>query len=227
MAIFLEAKLRPVLSDRIFHLAGTPERKRGCKAAVREVAQALPDKQFVFRTDVKGYYASINHDLLLAQLKQYVHNPFLLRLLRDFLQHDVHVNGRLRQIQQGISLGCPLSPLLGALYLKPLDDAMAKTVVLSPTRWKLRRAIATVNQRLAALKMIKHPDKTSIGRSTAGFDFLGFHLRLLEGVETVATPPLQMSVTLGDRNCVVSGAPAACEAVEKVWLCLLAYTLKV
>jgi len=24
----------------------------------------------------------------------------------------------------GISLGCPLSPLMGALYLKPMDDAM-------------------------------------------------------------------------------------------------------
>ncbi|NEO95090.1 MAG: hypothetical protein F6K56_34805, partial [Moorea sp. SIO3G5] len=26
----------------------------------------------------------------------------------------------------GISLGCPLSPLMGALYLKPLDDRMAE-----------------------------------------------------------------------------------------------------
>ncbi len=57
--------------------------------------------------------------------------------------------------------GCPLSPLMGALYLKPVDDAMAESglfyarfmddwVVLAPTRWKLRAAIRRVNEALAA-----------------------------------------------------------------------------
>ena len=48
-----------------------------------------------------------------------------------------------------MSLGSPLSPLMGTLYLKRLDDRMAKLgcfyirymddwVILAPTRWKLR-----------------------------------------------------------------------------------------
>lgn len=32
-----------------------------------------------------------------------------------------------------------------------------------------------LNQELAALKLDKHPDKTFIGRSERGFDFLGYH----------------------------------------------------
>jgi len=33
-----------------------------------------------------------------------------------------------------------------------------------------------VNQRLAALRLSQHPDKTSIGKAERGFDFLSYHL---------------------------------------------------
>ncbi len=60
-------------------------------------------------------------------------------------------NGLYEAVEQGISLGCPLAP----------------------SRWKLRRAIAVVNQTLAELRVRQHPDKTYIGRISRGFDFLG------------------------------------------------------
>ena len=94
---------------------------------------------------------------------------------------------------------------MDALCLKPLDDQMARMgccyvrymddwVVLAPTRWKLRAAIRTVNQVMAKLGVLQHPDKTSIGRIQRGFDFLGYHFstagfavarRLLNGVPHV------------------------------------------
>ena len=60
MSIVLSEHLKPHLSERCFHLAGSG----GMKAAVREVAENLPNYEFVFRTDVKGYYASINHHII-------------------------------------------------------------------------------------------------------------------------------------------------------------------
>jgi len=47
-------------------------------------------------------------------------------------------------------------------------------VVLAPTRWKLRKAIKAVNEVMAELRVVKHPDKTFIGRIAKGFDFLGY-----------------------------------------------------
>ena len=47
-------------------------------------------------------------------------------------------------------------------------------VILSPSRWKLRKAIAIVNQLLEKLKVKQHPHKTFIGRIRRGFDFLGY-----------------------------------------------------
>ena len=77
---------------------------------------------------------------------------------------------------------------MGALYLKPLDDAVAETglfyarfmddwVIIAPSRWKLRKAVRIVNQTLTRQKVEKHPDKTFIGRVEKGFDFLGYHLK--------------------------------------------------
>lgn len=46
--------------------------------------------------------------------------------------------------------------------------------MLAPTRWKLRRAVRIVNETLEALGLVKHPNKTFIGRVERGFDFLGY-----------------------------------------------------
>ncbi len=189
MSIVLTEHLKPHLSERVFHLAGSG----GMKGAVREVAANLADHEFVFRTDVKGYYASINHDILMEIVGRYVQDEAVLALLWGYLRRYVSDGGKFIDITQGISLGCPLSPLMGALFLKPLDDRMAPLlggaggglgcfyarfmddwVVLAPTRWKLRKAIKAVNEVMAELRVEKHPDKTFIGRIARGFDFLGY-----------------------------------------------------
>jgi len=134
---------------------------------------------------VKSYYASINHEILFAELKEYFDDPRLLDLLWQYMRRTIYNGGLYEDVTLGIPLGCPLSPLMGALYLKPIDDAMAETglfyarfmddwVVLAPTRWKLRAAIRAVNETLESLKVEQHPDKTFVGRISRGFDFLGY-----------------------------------------------------
>ena len=54
------------------------------------------------------------------------------------------------------------------------------SLVLAPTRWKLRRAVRVLNQVLPSLELEKHPEKTFIGRIERGFDFLGYHFSRAE-----------------------------------------------
>ena len=86
-----------------------------------------------------------------------------------------------------------LSPLLGALYLTLLDRRMDRLckgkrlvhyvrymddiVLLARTRWQLRRAIAALHEEIAALGLRLHRVKPFIGRTTQGFDFLGYRIR--------------------------------------------------
>ena len=58
-------------------------------------------------------------------------------------------------------------------YIRYMDD----WVILAKSRWALRRAIVVMNQILARLGFVKHPDKTWIGRLTeAGIECLGVQI---------------------------------------------------
>ncbi len=102
------------------------------------------------------------------------------------ISEDKNIQFFARDIEQGLSRGCPLSPILGALYLKALDDRfeeknvyyvryMDDILILTKTRWQNRKAIRLLNQCLHRLKLEKQPDKTFIGKIEKGFDFLGYH----------------------------------------------------
>jgi hypothetical protein len=192
VSIVLSREWHGVLSDRCFHLAG----RGGAKAAVREVADQLkpvaravdqtPPK-FVFRTDVKSYYASIDHDVLMEQIGDLIDNPVILNLVDQYARRTVYNGGLYLDVERGIPLGCSLSPLIGAVYLRRIDEAMEASglfyarfmddwVILAPTRWKLRKAVRLVNETLAKLRVEQHPDKTFIGRIGKGFDFLGYEI---------------------------------------------------
>ena len=182
LALVLIRHLRLHLSEKIFHLAVSG----GPKAAVRVVAREMKTNRFVFRTDVKSYYASIDHDVLMVQLRRLIRDRMVLRLVHLYLHHLEECGGTYREVSQGLCLGCPPSPLMGALFLKHIGEAielsgltyvrfMDDWVTLSPTRWKLRRAVAAVNRILSGLRLAKHPDKTFIGYIARGFDFLGYH----------------------------------------------------
>ncbi len=98
-ALVLTRHLGPQLGPRVFHLPG----HGGAKAAVRQVAAHLPANRFVFRSDVKGYYASIDHEVLSRQVEQLVHDLRLRRLLWQYLRHTIDDHGHLREVRHGIA----------------------------------------------------------------------------------------------------------------------------
>jgi RNA-directed DNA polymerase len=159
----------------------------GLKATVSSLHTALPDYNFVMKTDVKRYYESINHTILLRQLDKDIANPFIWRLLVQFVKRTVERGGTFKSIPCGISRGCPLSPVIAAYYLKGLDEQMAgdtryfyrrymdDIIVLAKAHWHLRKAVKIVNQHFNQLKVAQAPDKTFIGKISRGWDFLGYH----------------------------------------------------
>jgi len=137
---------------------------------------------------------------------------------------------------------------MGVIYLKPLDDAMAKLqnhilyfryvddwVILAPTRWKFRKAIKKMNEVLEKLKLKLHPDKTQIGKIENGFDFLGYHItpeKLIPAKKTINNFFEKIS-RLKEQGAdsksiwdyikrwlawVRSGIRGECEAKLRVWL---------
>jgi len=184
------------LSSLCTHIKG----HGGLKATVSALQAALPDYRYVMKTDVKGYYESIDHTILLRQLDKDIADPFIWRLLVQFVKRSVERGGTFKSITCGISRGCPLSPVIAAYYLKSLVEQiegdthyfyrryMDDVIVLAKTRWHLRKAVRKVNQHFSQLKLEQAPDKTFIGKISRGWDFLGYHFdgkRLTVAAKTV------------------------------------------
>ncbi len=116
----------------------------------------------------------------------------ILALIGNMLSRLDDVNGELFHAEKGITKGNPLSPLLGGLYLRQLDQTMSDYcetrgliykrfmddwIILCHTRNQLRTVVRLMNEVLEQVKMTKHPYKTYIGRiKDEGFDFLGYRL---------------------------------------------------
>ena len=194
----LTTAIAPVLpiSRRCTHVQGNG----GLKYAVRDVQSHLAAHRFVMRTDVKAFYESIDHRLMLEKLAVYIKDRFTLNLLWQSMHRSVERGGLFRDVNQGLPRGCPLSPLLGAFFLTELDAAMEQqdvfyvrymddVLIMSHRRWGLRRAIKRLNAIFSGLGLEQHPDKTFIGRIEKGFDFLGYHFsreRLALAAKTIA-----------------------------------------
>ncbi len=112
-------KLRPLLCqvvpDSCRHLRG----RGSVKGAVRSLHHAVNHARYVARFDVKSYYQSMQHDVLLRLLDNAGANAYCRAVVADDLSLPDPRNTR-----RGMVAGGSLSPGLGALYLAPLDRAI-------------------------------------------------------------------------------------------------------
>ncbi len=156
LALVLASRLS--FSRNCTHLKGNG----GGKGAVRRVWRHLKQHRFVIRTDVKSYYASIDHQHLIERLARVIQDRRVLDLVEQYLGRTAEQGGLFWESERGIPLGSPLSPIIGAFFLGELDERLDKTglfyvrfmddiLVLAPTRWKLRRAVRVLNQVLSTL----------------------------------------------------------------------------
>ena len=115
-------------------------------------------------------------------------DPRIRNLIGQYLKRRAERGGLVWEYRQGLPLGCPLSPLLGAVLLTSLDGHVPREgvvyvrymddiLVMATTRWKLRRAIRVVKQGLSRLGLTPHPDKTWVRKAEQGFYFLGGMLK--------------------------------------------------
>ena len=175
-------QLKPHLSRRCSHIKG----HGGVKLSVRYCQRLCNHFGYVARFDVRSYYSSMDHQIILNLLRQYQATPAVISIVSEYLSFPDH-----NKSGKGMVAGGALSPLIGALYLMPLDklmeDLQATTgiryqrymddyVIFAPTRHKLRKAIKLMYAVLDDLKVEVHPKKRFIGTTRRGFDFLGYWL---------------------------------------------------
>ncbi|WP_125772646.1 group II intron reverse transcriptase/maturase, partial [Companilactobacillus furfuricola] len=78
----------------------------------------------VIDLDLKAYFDTVNHDLLMKFIKQYIDDEWLLRMIRKFLTSGVMDGKLFQKSTEGTPQGGNLSPLLANIYLNELDKIL-------------------------------------------------------------------------------------------------------
>jgi len=197
IAASLQHRMGDNLPKSCYHLKG----HGGLKKAVEHTSAAKPQYQYVMRSDIKSFYDSVNFDILLSIIETYVQHSVLLKLISKAC-HRTETRGGIfyDYLEKSIPMGSPLSPLLGAIALIPLDQALGQFndifyarymddwVVLTKSKTALRKVVKLTHGVLNALKFHLHPMKTYIGKISHGFNFLGYYMddqKILPSQETL------------------------------------------
>lgn len=161
--------------------------QRGTKDALRRVDNLLKEgTRWAVDADLKGYFDSIDHEGLMAEVEKKVSDGKVLKLITAFLECEVVDGEESFQPTQGTPQGGVISPLLANIFLDPLDHLMEEAgfemvryaddfVVLCRTEEEARAALKRVRQWTDKVGLTLHPEKTTlVDESQGSFDFLGY-----------------------------------------------------
>ncbi|MDI1351911.1 MAG: reverse transcriptase/maturase family protein [bacterium] len=173
-----------VMNPKCVHLHGP----NGVGLATKKIKMALKENKlhYFIRADIKGYYKSISHQLLIKDLHHYYDDKGLLTMLKQVITNPIESPSGYQNPDHGIPIRGPLSAFFSGVFLKDLDDTFNNTdvhyyryqddiLILCPTKRSLERS----KQRLMAVLKTKQLSlsrkKTKIGSLDSGFHFLGFN----------------------------------------------------
>jgi len=160
--------------------------------AIRELANR--GYNHVLDADIRDYFGSIDHELLIGRVKRRITDQRVLKLMRGWLGAGVMEGGKYSETITGTPQGGVISPLLSNIYLHFLDAVWARQcagigavvryaddfVVMCKSAKSVEEAERRIGIILNRLRLSLNPEKTrrvdlSFGKE--GFNFLGCYLR--------------------------------------------------
>lgn len=162
------------------------------------------ERDWVLDVDIKGFFDSIDHALMLKALSRHVPERWQMLYIERWLKAGVQMpDGTVQAREQGTPQGGVISPLLANLFLHYVFDRwlvreMRNTIRFEryaddivchcQTRAQAEALLRKLDERFKACELQLHPQKTKIvycGHDRAiqrnevhsGFDFLGFTFR--------------------------------------------------
>lgn len=120
----LDGELDPHFSEHSYGY----RRNRSAHDAVRAAHRYVNEegRRWVIDIDIRAYFDTIDHDILMRLVGERVRDKRLLKLIGKYLRCGVLEKGEVKRSAQGTPQGGPLSPLLGNIYLDTLDKELER-----------------------------------------------------------------------------------------------------
>lgn len=119
------AILEPILNPAFLDISYAYRPNKGPLRAVNRVKHIMANenRSWVLLCDIDNFFDTIDHSLLFEELRKYVHDEQLLRLISLWIKMGkVTYSLVWKDSPRGIPQGAIISPLLSNLYLNPLDQ---------------------------------------------------------------------------------------------------------
>ncbi|MCX9011187.1 MAG: group II intron reverse transcriptase/maturase [Candidatus Methanoperedens sp.] len=163
--------------------------KNACTAVCRWLNAGCVN---VFDADIVSCFDSIPHNRLMEQVKRRFADTYILSLIDSWLCAGILEKGKLHYTDKGTPQGGVISPLLSNIYLDQFDKKWKINETGVRKKAHLVRyaddfvilsegliSFEPVKKILNSLELRVNREKTRILHAKNGFDFLGFHFKLI------------------------------------------------
>lgn len=114
----LQGEFEPIFSDSSYGFRPMRSAHQAMQKAKEYYEQGY---KYVVDIDLAKYFDTVNHELLLNQLRQVIKDDRIIQLIKKYLKSGVLENGLIAATETGTPQGGNLSPLLSNIYLTPFD----------------------------------------------------------------------------------------------------------
>jgi hypothetical protein len=137
-----------------------------CQSQIASVVRSAPGIIYLIKRDISDYFASVNHEILLAQLAQLIDPAdYLFQLLAQRIRFRYQQEDQLHTAEVGIPFGSAIACLFANIYLTGMDRLIEMVpsvsyfryaddiLLLAPSHELALTARQTLESSLAELKL--------------------------------------------------------------------------
>ena len=193
--------LKPILEKRFIYDSFASRKNKGTHEAIKRFEYFLRKvssngrkvkkpfnnnsiRGFVLKADIKHYFATMNHKILISILSKNIKDEDFINLIKVILDNfDTKIKG------QGVPLGNYTSQFFSNIYLNRLDYFVKHRlkakyyiryvddfVILNKDKKVLEEYLTKIIKYLKNLRLELHPDKSEIYPLRNGITFLGYRI---------------------------------------------------
>jgi group II intron reverse transcriptase/maturase len=163
MRLILEAYYEPQFSD---HSVGFRP-GLGCHDALQRIYYTWRGTIWFIEGDISSFFDKLDHQILLAILREKIHDNRFIRLIENLLRAGYLEEWRFHETLSGSPQGGIVSPVLANIYLDRLDQFVEQTLLPEFTRGTERASNPAYNSMTAKVSKLRRRGRHNEAKALA------------------------------------------------------------
>ncbi|MDL0089641.1 reverse transcriptase domain-containing protein [Campylobacter gastrosuis] len=175
--------------DKLFSSSSYAYRQgKSYKNAVFRARDFFRKYSHVIKTDIKDFFESINHEILLEILNVHIVDKRIIRLITLWIKNGEFLRYSYFKHHKGVHQGDVLSPLLSNIYLNQMDKFLEQNgldfvryaddfVIFTVSEQDATNTLKMLKNFLLTIKLNLNQNKTAIHDKFSDFTFLGVNFK--------------------------------------------------